>query len=152
MSHPVSRDDIDDFVEDLISETESLAHYGVPGMKWGKRKAASIRRNSELNSASRKKDREIRKADRKKAIADNDAAIDKARANVKNGSAIKKAAKEQYKKDKLEKGSREARKVLNKTREKHYADIQKASETKSGRETTLAILSEASTMYFTGRR
>ncbi len=40
-----------------VDVDEFLEHYGVPGMKWGRRKASSMSTNRSLNKASRKNDR-----------------------------------------------------------------------------------------------
>ncbi len=99
----VTDDDVDDF----------LAHYGKLGMKWGTRRAAS-RQNRSLNKASRAKDR-----------AKFDTSIDKARDRVKSGAtkATYAKAKDQYKRDKVKVGSREAKKVLYKAQAKQYNEI-----------------------------
>jgi hypothetical protein len=124
-----------------VETDDFLAHYGVKGMKWGVRKSTSGKSRRQLNKESRQKDR---------AKLDRD--IDRARARVntnrkyaltdkgsKSHSDYKKA-KAQYKKDKAELGSREARKILNKAKEKRYKDVQLSNTAKSGRETTIAVL------------
>lgn len=127
------QDSVDDF----------LAHYGVKGMRWGKRKASALRRGHQLNKASRRKDSAQRKADLKKATAERDSEIDGARArDGKPNRARYKAAKSQYKQDKVEIGRREAKKALHKVRDEIYDDMIKARESKSGRETTNDILEE----------
>lgn len=106
-----------------------LEHHGVKGMKWGVRKSKSELRD--LNRASRQKDREAR-----------DKAIDKARARVSSGKtkANFKQAKQNYKHDKLEIGSREARKILNKARAKRTSDIETSQLAKSGKEKATALI------------
>ena len=108
---------------------EELEHSGVKGMKWGVRKSKSELRD--LNRASRQKDREAR-----------DKAIDKARARVSSGKtkANFKQAKQNYKHDKLEIGSREARKILNKARAKRASDIETSQLAKSGKEKATALI------------
>lgn len=103
---------------------EFLEHHGVKGMKWGVRRAHAKEMRS-LNKASRKKDRE-----------ENNSKIDAARERIRSGQAKSdyKAAKAQYKADKHVIGSREAKKALNKVKEKNYEDYQKSSELKSGKE------------------
>ncbi len=114
--------DVEDFLE----------HVGVKKWKWGTRRGGGGGpSNRSLNKASRGKDR-----------AKNDRAIDKARGDLKSGASRQKykAAKAQYKVDKVNLGSREARKTLQKVKEKNVKDYYKSQEAKSGKETTKAIL------------
>lgn len=100
--------------------------------------------NRELNRQSRAKDR-----------AKMDKAIDKARSRTEgttraarlglsdSGSKSHqeyKQARAQYKIDKQKMGSREARKILEKAREKRMEDVATSQAAKSGKETTVAIL------------
>lgn len=107
-----------------------LEHFGVKGMRWGQRKAAR-QRNRELNKATRAKMNEQRNKE-----------IDRARARFDSGKARRDylKAKEEFKKNKTELGSLEARRILNKTKEKNMRDFEKAQQTKSGKETTVAVL------------
>lgn len=129
----------------IVQEAAYLEHVGVKGMHWGVRKAATDGpTNRQLNKASRAKDR----------IA-SDKAIDKARARTEGTTRAAKLglsdagskshtdykkARAQYKVDKQTMGSREARKVLAKARDKRMADIETSNLTKSGKETTIAVL------------
>lgn len=112
-----------------------LKHYGTKGMRWGQRK-----QNRAMNKASRSKDKA--KLDKK---------IDKARGTLASGKAKAdyKSAKAQYKLDKQTMGSREARKILNKTKYKNMELQQTAQLAKSGREKTLAILATAGLVAIT---
>ena len=147
-----------------------LEHFGVKGMKWGQRKAGprplavkldqsrfgraaqrnvdrsnARARNRQLNKASRKNDRAQNKADRQKEAAKQARSVDNARAKVASGQLKRdwKAAKAQYKKDKIEIGSREARKIRNKVRDKNYETIAKAREDRDTKEFVQRILKEA---------
>lgn len=108
--------DVEDFLE----------HYGVKGMKWG------VRRDMrKLNKASRAKDKAKRQSE-----------IDAARKRLgsgKNKEALKKA-KAQYKIDKYEIGSREARKLVDKHKEKIRSDYETSKQLKNGKEVALAMV------------
>lgn len=135
LSHQGIELDISD--EDM---DEFLAHYGVPGMRWGKRRYASAVRNHQLNSASRAKDKQAQKD----AVAKNNRAIDRARDRISTGKtkAVYKQAKAQYKKDKIEIGTREARKSLQKAKDKRASELAKAAELKPGKEQVTAALAK----------
>lgn len=111
---------IDENVEDF------LEHYGVKGMKWGERRA----RNRQLNRESRKKDWAKQERD-----------VERARTRVYTGKtkADYKKAKEKYKSDKLNIGSREAKKLLLKARNKKYSEISKAQEAKNKKEVAVIL-------------
>lgn len=100
-----------------------LAHYGVPGMKWGKRRAVVKTLNS--------KDAKTRGKE-----------IDKARSDLYSGRANAKfkAAKSQYKIDKKVKGKDKAKAALQKAREEKITTIIKSSQSKSGKETVERLL------------
>lgn len=133
---------------------EFLEHVGVKGMHWGQRHA----QNRALNRVSREKDKaqkakdfiEVRKQLRPKqstknfdlstkegrkasraARAEN---IQRARDRINTGAARadKKEAKAQYKKDKIEKGSREARKILNAKKNELASDWVTSRQAKDG--------------------
>ncbi len=118
-----------------------LEHFGVKGMRWG---VITERRanNRALNKASRARD----KASPPKYIAppkklplfskEAKRSIDKARDNIKSGKTAHdyKTAKFQYKKDKLELGSREARKTLKKAKAKKFSTYETARQTRDGGE------------------
>lgn len=141
----------DEFLEhadaiNTMTEDEYLEHFGKKGMKWGQRKAAAgasavggavkrqgsaIKKNHELNSASRKNDTAARNA-----------SIDTARNNVKSGlnKAAIKDAKNAYKSDKKEIGSREAKKILSSVKHKNLNDRELGDKMKSGRESVNMVL------------
>lgn len=106
---------------------EHLEHFGVAGMRWGVRNS----QNKALNRASRAKDREKWNKD-----------ITKARAEVKSGKhkAEWKQAKAQYQMDKINLGSREAKKILNKAREQKYNRAVTSQQAKTGKETAALVL------------
>lgn len=99
--------DVDDFLE----------HFGIKGQKWGVRKEARAQ-NKALNKAGRQ------------------ANIDRTRESFKSVSARNqfKNAKAQYHHDKIDKGSREARKILNKTRSNLGKDYATSQMAKNGKE------------------
>lgn len=120
----------------LQEDLDFLSHYGVPGMKWGKRQAAGIRRNHELNKASRLKDKTTptkfkeKKPEPPFLSKEHKQAVDKARADIKSGKAKHelKNAKIRYRKDRAVIGSREAKKILRESKDKYYSTVKKASE------------------------
>lgn len=131
--------DADDFLE----------HFGKKGMKWGQRKAegsgasGGSPSNRSLNKASRANDRATAKSDAKKFNKEWDDEIDAARSRTKSGENKQalKAAKVQYKADKLVVGSREAKKALNAVREQKSTDAAVAQLSKTGKETVVATIS-----------
>ena len=108
---------------------EFLAHYGVPGMKWGQRRAHAKEMRS-LDKASKKKD----KAERSDKI---DAARDRFRSG--QARAEYKQAKAEYKAQKNVIGKREAKKILNEVKEKNLADYETGQQYKNGKEIAGAI-------------
>jgi hypothetical protein len=119
-----------------MSGDDILEHFGVKGMKWGKHTARpeGAKTRSELRS--------LDKASKLKDRADNDSAIDAARARVKSGATRQdlKDAKAAYKSDKQVIGKREAAKAYNAVKERSYADLAKSEEAKSGKEKVTAVL------------
>lgn len=108
-----------------------LEHFGAKGMKWGVRKS----------SAERSAGRAMNKASRRKDTDKIDKTIDRARGRTSSGKtkAAWKKAKGEHSANKTKLGSREARKILNKAREKKYKDINNAQAAKSGKETAVAV-------------
>lgn len=116
-----------------------LAHFGVKGMKWGKRKSSS---SSDGESASRSELRSLNKASKAKDKAARDKEIDEARSRYETGARDKyKAAKAQYQIDKATIGKREAAKAFNKVKDENLADYNAANQAKSGKETAMLVLS-----------
>lgn len=110
---------------------EFFEHFGVPGMKWGQRKAGLAATNKALNKASKAKDAAERRSN-----------IDAARQRINSGvhRQAYKDAKQQYKANKLAMGSREAKKILNGVKEKNLKDFETASQYRDGREKAKVIL------------
>jgi len=110
-----------------------LEHFGVKGMHWGVRRAekqAARSRNRELNRTSRTKDKEEWAK-----------SVQKARDRLESGKSneVVFKAKQEYAKNKQELGSREARKILNKARDKKMQDINMAQQAKNGKEAAAMI-------------
>ena len=124
----------------IIGEERYLEHYGVKGMRWGVRndRRPGGTSNRQKNKASRAKD----KAERKREIAKNQKKIDIARGRVASGKtkATYKKVKSEHKANKRELGSREARKILNKAKEKRYNEIEKSKEVRDGKELVRVLL------------
>jgi hypothetical protein len=116
----------EDLEKVIIGEDYYLEHFGVAGMKWGQRRA----QNRALNRASRQRDREKQFKE-----------VTRARQNIKSGKtkADFKKAKSQFKQDKVNLGSREARKILNKAKEKRISEISKSNEAKNRKEAALML-------------
>lgn len=115
---------------------EVLAHHGVKGMRWG-----VVRKNLAERSAVRAQNKQLNKESKARDTAARDAEIEAARqryATTARANYLK--AKEQYKVDKQTIGSREARKKLDAVKDKNFNDYQIAQQSKSGKETTLAVL------------
>lgn len=112
-----------------VEVSDFLEHFGIKGQKWGVRKEGRAQ-NRALNKASRQEDKRERTAN-----------IDRARASFNSVSARKqmKNAKSQYHKDKIDKGSREARKILNKTRTSVSKDYATSQAAKNGKEIVGAL-------------
>jgi hypothetical protein len=112
---------------------DDIAHFGVRGMKWG------VRKNT--HGSSQPSNRQLNRASKAREKAARDAEIDAARKRY-NTSARKNyvKAKAQFEIDKKNLGSREARKILNKVKDKNIRDFETASQAKSGRETTKSVL------------
>jgi hypothetical protein len=106
-----------------------LEHYGKKGMQWGVR--SNRQRNRELNRRSRAKDR-----------AKNTKEIERARARVKSGKTRNELqrAKNAHAGNKAKLGSREARKILNKAKNKHYEEVTTSQTAKNGKEVARNVL------------
>lgn len=113
---------------------DSLTHYGVAGMKWGKRTRSGGTSNKELRSM----DRASKRTDK----AARDTEIDAARDRFKSGEnkARIKEAKATYKAEKHVIGKREARKTLNVVRNDLMADYATGQLAKSGKERALSLV------------
>lgn len=138
---------------ELAPEVEEfLAHHGVKGMKWGKRKSSgsSSESSSEGGSSSRSELRSLNKASKANDKAARNKEIDDARARYESGARDKyKAAKAQYQIDKATIGKREASKAFNKVKDENLADYNAGNQIKSGKETAVFVLSAvgASVLY-----
>jgi len=119
---------------------DTLAHYGVPGMRWGKRKnpmgGPSGKELRALDKAGKRKDAADAADAISKAEADRNAKIDAARHRIKSGEAKNdyKAAKNQYKQERYKVGKYQAKKALNAVKDKNYQDMLTSREIKSGKE------------------
>lgn len=101
-----------------------LEHYGVKGMRWGKRSSSSS--SSDSNPGKSRKelralDRQNRKAAKQKARDDYDNEILKARNSVDKDAQRYNEAKKQYKSDKTTMGKVAAREIL-REHEQKYVD------------------------------
>lgn len=110
--------------EDFESPQEALKHFGVKGMKWGVRNAAS-KTKSGLKSAGA-------------AIKEDDRQIMEARAAMPAKKAAYKTAKAQYKTDRKVVGRREARKALKPIRKDYYKNFHRAMD-----KTTSEVLTDS---------
>lgn len=127
-------DQIGDFLEHQGLSDEQIdeyfEHHGTKGMKWGVRRAAR-RGNRALNKASRHKDSQ-----------NFEKSVDKAREHFRSGKAKEewKTAKAQFHQDKVTLGSREAKKILNKTRTKQREQAILSQQAKNGKEVAGILL------------
>lgn len=116
------------------SVEEFLEHFGVPGMKWGRRKDDSgggsggkvgpSRAEERVNKA---KARVERVAAKQKASDDRDATILKARQDVAKTSSELRVAKVQYKVDKQTLGKTKAKEILGKAKDVHMTNVYNAN-------------------------
>ncbi len=115
-----------------------LEHFGVRGMKWGHRKNPHRAEMRKLNKESRARDKVENRALRDK----HQRRVELARQRVSSGKLKTdlKKAKAQYKVDKNVIGRREARKALNKVKNKNFMEVQKSREAKNGKEAAGMIL------------
>ena len=124
-------------------DLDELAHFGVKGMRWGHRKAQDSGGSGGGNAASppmsnRQKNKEFRKETNKKRDAEIDAARERYNNNARSDYL---KAKAQYKADKKTIGTAAARAKFNETKNKNLEDFNVAQQAKSGKETTVAVLS-----------
>lgn len=130
-----------------MSKDDAIQHYGVPGMKWGKRgsKASSDSGGSggpKFGGAIDKKAlKNLDRQSKEKDKAERSAAIDKARFDYNTkGRSRYLEAKATYKRDKHVIGKREAKKAFDKVKAQNLEDYAIGSQAKDGKEATKAIL------------
>lgn len=115
---------------------DELTHFGVKGMRWGHHKAQTAG-----GETDRQKLKRLDKESRAKDNAARDAEIEAARqryGTTSRDNYLK--AKAQYKIDKKTIGKREALKKFQKVQNQNIDDFELATQAKSGKETTKAIL------------
>ena len=114
-------------------DRDFLQHYGVKGMKWGVRRSqAQLDRAAGRSSkkSARKESRRKNKEQRKEQQAERSRSISKARKDLREGVPQQRVrdAKKKYKQDKQRIGRKEARKILNKERDRLISDLELAQE------------------------
>lgn len=117
-----------------------LAHYGVKGMKWGKRKASRAEKKERV--AAYKKAKSDHKQEQKTAYRKK---IDKARASLETKEEKTDAAKQAYKATKKAEGRRSVAAFKAKQEwNKAYSDLERTRETadqlRDGKEVAIAML------------
>lgn len=120
-----------------VEVNDFLEHYGIPGMKWGKRNASGDAGGGSNRSNLRSLDKQTRQKDRDAHASE----VDAARARFKSGDAKReyKDAKATYKEQRNIVGKAEARKAFDKVKERNFADAQKSNEYRDGKELGTAI-------------
>lgn len=131
-----------------ILDPEALAHFGVKGMRWGHHKAPEPGSGGGGGGvAPAKSNRQLNKEFRQKQKQQRDAEIEAARQRY--GASAREnylKAKEQYKQDKKTIGTAAARAKFNAVKEQNINDYEIASQAKSGKETTAAVLATVGTV------
>lgn len=139
---------------------ETLMHYGVPGMRWGKRKARDSGGSSggsdrpsrgdlrEMNRTARAENKAAASAQRAKAAANAAKATNKrdrdiinARGRLEKEAVALKEAKKQYKTDKKEIGRVAAKRIVSEHRNKFYSSLETAGQDTS-KEATAKMLQD----------
>lgn len=115
--------------KDFKNPQAALKHFGVKGMKWGVRNAAT-KTKSGLRSAGA-------------AIKEDDRQIMEARAAMPAKKAAYKTAKTQYKADRKVVGRREARKALKPVRKDYYKNFHRAMD-----KTTSEVLTDSINSHY----
>lgn len=138
---------VEEFLAHHGVDGETLAHYGVLGMRWGRRKSSQPT-FKELRAKDRKesaKDERAEEARKRAATTRKDNQIDKARAQLKPAAAKLKAERKNYRSNKYEIGKVAALRPVTKAKISYQDIAEKASEYRSDEQYQKFLLEIAGT-------